>query len=137
MNDRSWAEIVRVVHQRANNCCEYCQTCQKVCGQAMHVEHINPEGGNDLDNLCLACATCNLSKAKATRAHDPLTDEEIPLFNPRQQLWGDHFEWMDNGAIIHGKTAIGRATIMRLKMNMERVVTARRIWIIARAHPPG
>ena len=93
MNDRSWTEIVRIVHQRANYCCEYCQTCQKVCGQAMHVEHINPEGGNDLDNLCLACATCNLGKAKATRAHDPLTDEELPLFNPRQQLWAVHFEW--------------------------------------------
>lgn len=102
----------------------------------MHVEHINPEGGNDLDNLCLACATCNLSKALATSALDPLTSEEIQLFNPRQQLWADHFEWMDNGAVIRGKTATGRATILRLKMNMERVVTARRIWIIAGAHPP-
>lgn len=37
----------------------------------IHVDHINPvvKGGtNDLDNLCLACADCNLSKNDSTLA---------------------------------------------------------------------
>ncbi|KAB2834856.1 MAG: hypothetical protein F9K48_05450 [Candidatus Brocadia sp.] len=34
----SWAATVRLVHERANYCCEYCQTSQEIIGQAMHVE---------------------------------------------------------------------------------------------------
>ncbi len=133
----SWAETVRFVHQRANDCCEYCRTCQRVCGQAMHVEHIHPTAGDHLDNLCLSCASCNLSKAKAISAHDPDTDALVALYNPRKDRWEDHFEWLENGAVIQGKTSTGRATIVRLKMNLERIVTARRIWIKAGAHPPS
>jgi hypothetical protein len=51
----------------------------------MHVEHIDPADANHLENLCLACPTCNLSKASATFASDPETAEATPLFNPRTQ----------------------------------------------------
>jgi hypothetical protein len=136
MAELSWAETVRQVHERANRCCEYCQTCQDVCGQSMHVEHIDPTGGSKLENLCLACASCNLSKGQAVSALDPDTNQIMPLFHPRQQQWRDHFEWIDQGAQIHGLTAVGRATIERLRMNIERVVTSRRIWVRAGAHPP-
>lgn len=132
-----WTQIVRLVHQRASNCCEYCRTSQQVCGQSMHVEHINPAGGDQPDNLCLACPTCNLSKGKATTALDPETKKMVALFNPRQQRWRDHFDWRENGVIVTGKTAIGRATVERLKMNQPRMMTARRIWIKAGAHPPA
>lgn len=83
MSNLSWAETIRRVHERAAYQCEYCQTGQRVTGQAMHVEHIDPDGGDALDNLCLSCASCNLSKARATTALDPETDLEVPLFNPR------------------------------------------------------
>lgn len=136
MSELSWAQTIRVVHARANGCCEYCRTCQRVSGQAMHVEHINPSGGDHPDNLCLACANCNLSKAQAIDATDLETKITVFLFNPRQQRWTDHFEWAENGAQIVGKTSTGRATIQRLKMNMERIVIARRIWVKAGAHPP-
>ena len=52
----------------------------------------------------------------------------MPLFNPRFQMWSDHFEWIDNDIRIKGKTATGRSTILRLKMNQERLVRARRNW---------
>lgn len=136
MNEPSWAQTIRLIHARANRCCEYCRTCERVSGQAMHVEHINPSGGNHLDNLCLACASCNLSKAKATAAIDPETALTVALFNPRQQRWSEHFAWEQNGTYIVGKTPTGRATVQRLKMNLERLVTARRIWVKAGAHPP-
>jgi hypothetical protein len=137
MAERSWAVVVQIVHERADYCCEYCRTCQKVCGQAMHVDHINPESGDELDNLCLASPTCNLSKSNAISGIDPLSQQETPLFNPRNQVWLEHFEWQENGALINGMTPIGRATIERLQMNIERNVTSRRIWILAKAHPPS
>lgn len=102
----------------------------------MHVEHIDPNGGDILENLCLSCANCNLSKAKATTAVDPLTKETVVLFNPRIQLWALHFEWLNDGLYLRGRTAIGRATIVRLKINQERILIARRRWIAAGFHPP-
>jgi len=132
----SWAETVRQVHQRANFRCDYCQTPQLATGQAMHVEHIIPDGGDNLINLCLACPSCNLSKAQAISAPDPISGDIVSLFNARQQQWSDHYEWREGGKIVAGKTSIGRATISRLKMNPLRVVEARNIWILAGIHPP-
>ena len=137
MAELSWAATVRLVHERADGCCEYCQTCQNVTGQAMHVEHINPEGGDHPDNLCLSCPNCNLSKFTATSALDPLFGQLQSLFNPRQQSWAEHFEWDESGTRVIGKTAVGRATVERFKMNIERIVIARRVWVRAGAHPPS
>jgi hypothetical protein len=103
----------------------------------MHVEHINPVGGDHLDNLCLACPTCNLSKATATSAPDPADGTITALFNPRLQKWTDHFAWLAEGSVVQGRTATGRATIERLRMNIDRLVTARKIWIQAGEHPPA
>lgn len=136
MDELSWAETVRQVYKRADSRCEYCQTDQRSIGQSMHVEHIYPDGGDSLDNLCLACPNCNLSKAQTTVAIDPESKQTVILFNPRQQLWIDHFEWSHEGAVLQGKTAIGRATIARLKINRPRMIHARSIWIRAGEHPP-
>lgn len=136
MSENSWAVVSQRVHERANYCCEYCQTCQQVIGQAFHVDHIHPDGNNELENLCLACPTCNLSKAKATTGIDPETTETVSLFHPRTQQWHDHFEWIDRGIRVHGLTPVGRATVERLKMNQDRVVNARALWVQANYHPP-
>jgi hypothetical protein len=103
----------------------------------MHIEHINPDGGDALDNLCLSCSSCNLSKATATSARDTESDEQTPLFNPRTQIWNQHFAWIDGGLRLRGKTAEGRVTIIRLKMNQQRLIRARQNWITAGNHPPG
>jgi len=136
MNDLSWAATSRLVHQRADFCCEYCQTRQRVIGQAMHIEHIDPHGGDHPDNLGLACANCNQSKGVATSAVDPVTQTVVPLFNPRQQIWDEHFAWDNEKTRLQGLTPVGRATIERLKINIERMVFARRVWISAGEHPP-
>jgi hypothetical protein len=40
------------------------------------------------------------------------------LFNPRTQVWSDHFEWSGQSPVVlEGKTATGRATIAALQMN--------------------
>src|SRR5689334_3740062 len=126
MSKLSWAATVRFVHERAHHCCEYCQTCEAVTGQPMHIEHINPDGGDNPENLCLSCAACNLTKGIATTGIDPETGETVSLFNPRTQIWEEHFAWIEGGQIVLGLTPIGRATTSRLKMNLDRIVLARR-----------
>ena len=101
----------------------------------MHVEHIHPEYGDEPENLCLSCPNCNLSKATATAAVDPETGQEVPLFNPRQQEWADHFQWIEQYTHIEGITPIGRATVNRFKMNRPRIVLTRRRWVQAGFHP--
>jgi DNA-binding transcriptional ArsR family regulator len=123
MTELSWSEIRQAVRERANNCCEYCQTCGENSGQVLHIDHIDPNGGNSLDNLCLACWNCNTRKSVATHAIDPETQKFVTLFNPRQDTWTEHFEWTEKNSNIRGLTARGWATIERLKMNHTIVVT--------------
>jgi hypothetical protein len=136
MSDPSWAEIKRQVRERAQHYCEYCHTCEENSGQTLHVDHIDPIGGDDLENLCLSCWNCNTSKSDVTEAPDPQTDDIVPLFNPRAQTWLEHFRWGDNGSRIEGITATGRATTARFKMNRPQIVTARQRWALAGFHPP-
>ena len=107
----------------------------------MDVDHIIPRhsGGTTTENnLCLSCPNCNKSKGTRQTAVDPLTGEEVPLFNPRQHKWTEHFQWNDTGLIILGLTPMGRATIERLQMNRQNLVEdARPQWIILGIHPPN
>lgn len=137
MSEPSWAALRREVYTRAKGICEYCQTAEANTGQIMEIEHIVPNGGDGLDNLCLACGNCNRSKASATFALDPLTSESVPLFNPRTQVWVEHFQWSANKTFVEGISPIGRATVGRLRMNNTRVVLARARWRIAGFHPPN
>jgi hypothetical protein len=45
------------------------------------------------------------------------------LFNPRTDMWEDHFRW--ERAWIEGVTAIGRATARVLAMNAEDLLSLR------------
>jgi D-arabinose 1-dehydrogenase-like Zn-dependent alcohol dehydrogenase len=131
--------IREFVRSRAKTRCEYCQTAQEISGAQMHIEHIIPlsqSGTSEKENLCLSCAWCNSHKWVKSEAVDPLTDEMIPLYNPRTQEWQEHFRWSNDGVTIIGITAIGRATVDVLKMNNEYIVTARRHWVEAGWHPP-
>src|ERR1039457_6514415 len=107
--------LVDQVRARANERCEYCRMHQGLQGATFHIEHFIPrsEGGSsDLDNLALACVACNLHKSDRLEATDPLTDALVPLFNPRQDVWSEHFSW--SGHQLKGLTPAGRATIVAL-----------------------
>ena len=132
------AQMRREVIERARGRCEYCQTQQDIVVE-MEVDHIIPvsaEGETSLDNLCLSCVGCNGFKLDYQIALDPETNQEVPFFNPRAQSWSDHFQWSEDGLLIIGLNATGRATIIRLRMNREIVVNARRRWVAAGWHPP-
>jgi HNH endonuclease len=136
MNELSWAAIKDLVHERANGCCEYCQTSEENSGQTLQVDHIYPTGGNGLENLCLACWNCNNYKRATTQVIDPETSDSVSIFNPRAQIWSEHFEWINGATIVRGITATGRASVERLKMNRSVIVVARQRWVNGGYHPP-
>lgn len=124
----------------AGNRCGYCLTPQSFTAMPMHVEHIVPVmagGTSTLDNLWLACPLCNGFKGAQTQAVDPPSGELVALFNPRQQIWSDHFAWSRDGLQIVGVSACGRATVVALRLNNALLVAARRRWVLAGWHPPG
>jgi len=129
----------RLVRERAESRCEYCHTPEWLSGLPCEIDHINPRakgGATIADNLCLACASCNGYKQAHTHATDPESGEKVSLFNPRQQRWGEHFAWSDDGATIIGLTACGRATVVALKLDHSLIVGARSIWVSIGQHPP-
>src|SRR2546430_2135742 len=108
-----------LVWQRAGTRCEYCRIPQEATPLIpFHVEHIvarQHEGSDSPNNLALACDRCNASKGPNLTSVAPDTGEIVPLFNPRQDAWNDHFRF-DNGQIV-GLTLIGQATVRLLNMN--------------------
>ncbi len=105
----------------------------------MEIDHIIPHalgGLTEEDNLWLACSPCNERKGISIAGLDPLRGNIIPLFNPRRQIWQDHFAWVDDGRRILGLTPIGRITVTALQMNRPLIVRARTIWVLAGWHPP-
>ena len=124
---------------RAANCCEYCRSQAHFSHDPFSAEHIQPtaKGGQDiLENLAWSCMGCNFYKFTATFAIDLLTGELVPLFNPRKDDWNNHFQWTENFTIIKGRTPIGRATILRLKLNRLGLINLRQILTEAKKHPP-
>lgn len=118
--------------------CGYCLTQELVVGVAMDVEHIIPEalgGPTEEDNLWLACSLCNSHKGDRVAAVDPLTGELASLFDPRREVWHEHFAWADGGALLVGLSASGRATVVALRLNRPILVRSRRLWITAGWHP--
>jgi hypothetical protein len=120
-----------LVEKRARKRCDYCQAPQQVCGYRFPIEHIGPvaEGGSDApSNRALGCASCNRAKSDKRTGVDPQTGKEVALFNPRRQVWQDHFRWADDRETLIGLTATGRATVATLDMNSELRKEACRLW---------
>jgi hypothetical protein len=133
-------ELLRTeIVAQAQNRCGYCLARQEYMPSLLEVEHITPRvkgGTDDKENLWLACRACNLRKSSQTHGIDPLTNRELPLFNPRKQRWFQHFQWSGDGTLIIGRTACGRATVIALDLNNFVAVTVRRNWVSVGWHPP-
>jgi hypothetical protein len=119
-----------IVSQRANFICEYCCAPESAFNFPFEVDHFTPlsrGGTKELDNLVLACRACNAFKAfHQIGLHE--NTEDVPLFNPRQHNWDEHFRVNLETFEIEGLTEIGVGTINRLKMNDIRQVRARNLW---------
>lgn len=127
------------VTERARGCCEYCMSQEKYASHVFSIEHIYPEalgGSHNLDNLALACQGCNNFKYTKTTALDPDTDQFVDLFNPRQDMWVEHFRWNENFTVILGITPTGRATVSALRMNRDFLINQRILFRQYNIHPP-
>lgn len=131
--------IRRLVAERAQFCCEYCQAQQAFATESFEVEHIVPVilgGSNDLENLAFSCSGCNNSKGIIHEVLDPITLVSTPIFNPRTQNWTDHFIWNEDMTRIIGLTAMGRVTVEQVRLNRTPLLNLRRALIAIQEHPP-
>jgi hypothetical protein len=125
------------VEQRAGGRCEYCRLSQLGQEAAFHIDHVVPRaagGPTTLDNLAFACVSCSLRKWAKQTTIDPDTGEELRLFNPRTDIWVEHFRW--DGQRVMPLTPTGRATIAALAMNRALILAIRKEEAARRRHPP-
>jgi hypothetical protein len=128
------------VLERAQGCCEYCQSQMRYATQRFSIEHIMPKakgGSDDLENLALSCQGCNNHKFTRTEATDTLSGLIVPLFDPRKHVWLEHFAWSEDFTRVIGLTQIGRASVEALQLNRDGVVNLRRALHTLGEHPPA
>ncbi len=137
--ERVSSALKQAVLNRAKNICEYCRCLGDYCPDTFTVDHIQPRhsgGETNLNNLAWACFGCNGRKQGRTKYRDPQLNQIVPLFNPRQQIWAEHFDWSEDQIQVIGKTDCGRATIAALDLNRLGVTNLRRLLIASGLHPP-
>jgi hypothetical protein len=92
------AALRAAVQKRAGDRCEYCLMPQAAAFFPHEPDHIiaTQHGGeSNLENLALACFQCNRHKGPNAASVDPKTKSIVRLFNPRTDVWRDHFRAED------------------------------------------
>jgi len=74
------------------------------------------------------CFRCNSHKGPNLAGWDEKSGV-VRLFNPRRDLWAEHFRW--SGPRLTGKSLVGRTTVNVLCMNRPEIVQLRESWIRA------
>jgi hypothetical protein len=117
------------VVERAGNTCEYCRLPQSaqpfITFNVDHVIASQLREDDSLDNLCLSCQNCNLHKGTNLTTIDPVSDDLVRVFNPRTDVWGEHFRFED--FVVVELTDVGRATSRLLAMNIPQRVELRKL----------
>ncbi len=112
------AALRQLAFERAGGRCEYCLLPQTASAFHHEPDHIIPtqhDGKTEADNLALACVRCNRRKGPNVGSFDPETGVLVPFYNPRLQVWQDHFRL--EGAVIQPLTPQGRVTVKILRLN--------------------
>lgn len=121
-------ELRKLVIERASGRCEYCLIHQDFSIYTHEVDHIiavKHGGETTADNLALSCLSCNRHKGSDFATIDQVTKEIVPLFNPRRQVWDEHF-YLEDGR-IEGKTQIGQGTVRLLQFNVPNRILQRQV----------
>ena len=114
------------VARRAGSRCEYCGLPEPFAAHRHEPDHIialQHGGESVLDNLALACLSCNRRKGPNIASIDPDTGTLAALYNPRTQAWHEHFRWV--GARIEPLTPEARVTVRVLQLNNVRRLSER------------
>ena len=111
-------ELRAATEERAGWRCEYCFIPEATVMWPHEPDHIiatQHRGTTEMSNLALACFHCNRLKGPNLASVDPQTGQIALLFNPRLQVWSDHFRL--EGSRIVPLTVVGRATAELLHFN--------------------
>ncbi len=103
---------------RASYCCEYCLIDEAKTGLFCEVDHvigIKHRGPTESWNLAYACFNCNRNKGSDIASIDWDTKEFIRFYNPRSDIWAEHFRM--EGFRIVPTTQIGKVTEAILRFN--------------------
>src|SRR6266446_2548603 len=117
--------------------CEYCQVPQAFYPSPFQEDHVIARkhgGGDEPENVAIACFHCNNHKGANIAGIDPQTKRLTRLFHPRRDKWNAHFRWA--GAELVGITAVGRVTIAVLQMNDKTMIAMRMSLIAEGIFPP-
>jgi 5-methylcytosine-specific restriction endonuclease McrA len=128
-----------IVRIRANGYCEYCKSHENCGTDPFVTEHIIPRllnGLNILSNLAYSCGGCNINKSTKIEGLDEISNQIAPFYNPRTQIWGEHFTWNSKATHIVGITPTGRVTVDTLKLNRLQLVILRKGMFLLGIHPP-
>ncbi|HBJ83083.1 MAG TPA: HNH endonuclease [Verrucomicrobiales bacterium] len=123
------------VRARSDGLCEYCLLHERDIGWTFHLDHVIAEkhaGPTDDHNLSNCCPDCN--RRKGSDIATMVKGDVVRLFNPRIDLWHEHFSL--DGAFIRAKTPVGEGTIRLLGLNDRHRVAIRRS-LIAEGRFPG
>lgn len=129
--------VVRGIRRRAGHACEYCRIPQRLYPAPFQIDHIVARqhgGATALANLALACLHCNGHKGPNIAGLDPKTGQLTALFHPRRHKWHRHFRY--RGALLVGRTAVGRTTVAVLNMNGPYLLQLRQELIQEGLFPP-
>lgn len=136
MNRYISQNLRRVVAARAENLCEYCLIHEDDTFFGCEVDHIvsvKHGGITDSDNLAYACVFCNRQKGSDIGSILQQTNGFTRFFNPRKDLWVDHFRL--DGDIIKPLTEIGEVTVRILGFNRSNRILERRTLITVGRYP--
>jgi hypothetical protein len=104
--------------------------------EPFHIDHIvarKHHGQTVEQNLAFCCLDCNAHKGTNIAGIDVESGALTRLFNPRMDVWREHFRW--NHSSLIGLTAVGRTTIDVLNINQPIRVRARDVLIAEGVFP--
>jgi hypothetical protein len=121
--------------QHAAHRCEYWQLPKRYPSTPFQIDHIvAEEHPTTAGNLAWACMTCNHHKGPNLGGIDFKTGKRVWLFHPRRHKWSRHFRW--DGPVLIGRTAMSRATVDVLAVNLAHRVAQRAALIAEGVFPP-
>jgi HNH endonuclease len=126
----------KIVRNRALRCCEYCLVDEDTVFLSHEIDHIislKHGGLNTIKNLALACALCN--RYKGTDVGSIFQGQFLRFFNPRIDIWTEHFRL--DGAFIQPLTPMGEITAKILGLNNVDRIIERQIYIESKMYPPS
>jgi hypothetical protein len=113
------------VVSRAGGICEYCRIAVSDTyfgGEIDHIRSLKHGGLTETSNLAFACQPCNRNKGSDLGSIPAHSKVLIRFFNPRFDIWSDHFRVNPHGEILP-LSEIGEVTATIFRFNdSDRVV---------------